>query len=126
MSEKDWREWAYLQQSNWPEAIPNCGPKREYGPCPWGDPPTEIDTYAPSHPDACSIGDSYTGHTCPWCGVPIDARNDEVRTADGEIGTVWDIEARRDDFVMTAYHKTCWYKRAHRQNSTLDLWSVEA
>lgn len=120
--DRDWREWAYLNAENWPEAIPNSGPKREHGPNPWNKPyGDELNDYPQSHPAACSIGDYYWGYVCPFCGVPIDAKEDVV-TGDGEEGMIWHLEDLDDGWPKAAYHKECHYKRQHRKNTTLDEW----
>jgi len=126
--EQDWREWAYLQRDNWPDAIPWTGPKREYGPCPWTEPthhdPHGLDDYPHVHPDAASIGHSYHGDVCPYCGVPL--RWDETVTlVDGTQGVYHDIEDI--DSPTPAYHLECYDKRRgtiqQREHKTLDKWT---
>lgn len=110
---RDWRESAYLKKENWPEAIPPMGPKREYGPYPWGEKahhdPRDIDDYQSTHPDAASIGETYMGDVCPYCGVPLDWANDEVVLLDGSRGTFCDINEIGEP--EPAYHPKCWLER---------------
>lgn len=112
MTERDWRESAYLKKENWPEAIPPTGPKREYGPEPWFSKvhpdPHNLDDYPSSHPDAASIGYQYGGDVCPYCGVPLE--NDvELVDQTGQTGTIWDLA--RDDVTIPVYHPECWKAR---------------
>jgi len=112
MSDRGWRESAYLQATNWPEAIPEMGPKREYGAYPWGrkthDDPHDVDEYPNSHPDAASCGDTYLGDVCPYCGVPL--RWDEpVSTIDGQQGQLHEVDDLNDP--TPAYHVECYRSR---------------
>lgn len=121
MTDRDWREWAYLRKENWPEAIPWCGPKREYGPYPWHEPnhhdPHGLDDYPFSHPDAASCGDTYMGDVCPRCGVPL--RGDEtVVNHRGTEGMLWDVSP--DENPVPCYHPECWRERQaekHKQHN---------
>lgn len=110
--DRDWRAGAYLNPENWPEAIPECGPAREYGPTPWGpkrhDDPNDVDDYPSHHPDAASCGDTYMGDVCPWCGVPLDMMEDVV-LASGESGQFIELSDIAEPEV--AYHPTCWTER---------------
>jgi hypothetical protein len=115
----DWRKSAYLRKENWPEAIPNCGPKREYGPYPWAEPTHDsegLDTYPFSHPAAASIGDYYMGDVCPQCGVPL--RYDEnVITLDGTEGVLHEVSPATDP--VPCYHKECHAERRAEQNQSI-------
>lgn len=112
MSNQDWRETAYLKKSNWPEAIPPIGPKREYGPYPWGkishENPHNVDDYPHSHPDAASCGDIYMGDVCPQCGVPLryDTEVVNIRGSRGELHAV-----SPDENPIPCYHPECWKNR---------------
>jgi hypothetical protein len=112
MSEQDWRETAYLTKDKWPEAIPPMGPKREYGPYPWGQISHEnkhgVDDYPHSHPAAGSIGDIYMGDVCPMCGVPLryDAEVVNIRGTRGELHAV-----SPDENPIPCYHPDCWDER---------------
>lgn len=110
-SDRDWREWAYLDAENWPDAIPWTGPKRRYGPYPWSRPDHDsfgVDEYPHFHVDAASVGDTYLGDVCPWCGVPV-RRDEEVVVKSGDRGTFWDINEL--DNPVPAYHPVCWGER---------------
>jgi len=122
------RESAYLRKENWPECIPNCGPKREYGPYPW--PPLThdgagVDDYPDLHVDAQSIGAMYHGEVCPWCGVPLQG-DEQVVTLEEEAGKLNDVSPVRDP--ATAYHPDCWNTRKrllHEQRGeTLTAFTV--
>lgn len=122
--DRDWRETAYLTRSNWPEAIPNSGPKREYGPYPWSrvdkfDCLDERDNYPHTHPDAASIGAKFMGDVCPRCGVPL--RSDEtVIDQQGERGDLAEITDARDPDPV--YHVNCWKRRrAHFESSLAEF-----
>jgi hypothetical protein len=123
-SNKDWRASAYLKRENWPDAIPWTGPKREYGPYPWRRPDhedlDERDTYPHMHPDSASVGYTYAGDVCPYCGVPI-ARDEEVMLADGTEGTFWDINETGNP--VPAWHPDCWAERRGEANHDLGEWS---
>lgn len=127
MSDSDWREGAYLRTENWPDAIPNCGPKREYGPYPWGNPthdPKDADPYPHSHPDAASIGPRHLGDVCRWCGVPL-SMDDEVVLINGERGVFEVVEDLwTEDDPPPAYHPDCYVERrqtvGQTYNQTLD------
>jgi hypothetical protein len=110
--DRDWREWAYLSKSRWPEAIPNCGPAREYGPKPWGRKthydPEGLDKYPASHPGAASVGDAYMGDVCPYCGVPL-AWTERVVLITGTRGIYGSVDAV--DEPTPAYHPECWDER---------------
>lgn len=112
MSDRDWREWAYLDASRWPEAIPEMGPKREYGPYPWGQKthhdPHDVDDYPNSHPDAASCGDTYLGDVCPRCGVPL-RWDEEVYTIGGTRGVFHEVDEL--DSPTPAYHIECYRDR---------------
>ena len=120
----DWREYAHLTVEHWPEAIPVMGPKRQYGPHPWGTPTHEdeygLDTYPNAHPDAASIGHQYLGDVCPYCGVPLRF-TETVVLLTGERGEFHEIDDVADP--TPAYHPDCWTEREaerHRQeNKTL-------
>lgn len=111
-TERDWRESAYLSKENWPEAIPNDGPKREYGPYTWGrishEDPNALDDYPASHPDAASVGDVYLGDVCPYCGVPL-AWTEQVVLLTGESGIFGDVDDLQEP--TPAYHTDCWEQR---------------
>jgi hypothetical protein len=111
-SNRDWRKSAYLDKDNWPEAISWCGPKREYGVYPWGNPShedlDERDTYPHMHPDSASVGDTYAGDVCPYCGVPI-RRDEAVVLSGGTKGVFWDINEMGDP--VPAWHPECWSER---------------
>ena len=127
MSGRDWREWAYLKKERWPDAIPEMGPKRLYGPYPWGEKyhydPHDLDSYPNSHPDAASVGDFYMGDVCPFCGVPVSL-DSELVNIHGERGAGWDISP--DDDPIPIYHPDCWTERKARENQivnhTLEGW----
>lgn len=112
--DRDWREWAYLTAENWPEAIPNSGPHREYGPWPWSSPthddPHGVDRWPASHPDAASVGHSYMGDVCPYCGVPLN-RRETVVLIDGMEGQFAEINPVAEP--EPAYHPECWSERQH-------------
>lgn len=119
-SDKDWRSWAYLQKDNWPECIPWTYPKREYGPYPFGKKthhdPHDLDTYPASNPTAASVGETYMGDVCPWCGVPLDWLEDVVLIT-GARGTFADVDDSDDP--TPAYHPDCWQAReAERRRPT--------
>lgn len=128
MTDNDWRESAYLNKENWPEAIPPMGPKREYGPYPWSeklhDDPHDLDDYPTHHPDAMSIGYRYGGDVCPRCGVPLENDTEFVRQ-DGERGTIWELA--RDDVTVAVYHRDCWNRREAEkhgvENKTLEEYA---
>jgi hypothetical protein len=108
----DWRASAYLRKENWPEAIPVNGPKREYGPYPWGkvrhEDPHNLDNYPFSHPAAASVGDVYMGDVCPRCGVPL--RYDErVVTRSSRKGELHEVSP--DTSPKPCYHPECWKDR---------------
>ena len=113
--DRDWRESAYLRKENWPEAVPNCGPSREYGPSAWAKKshydPEDIDDYAASHPAAASVGDVYMGDVCPYCGVPLAWTEKVVLITgtSGIYGTVDTVEA-----ATPAYHPECWDRRVEQ------------
>lgn len=121
----DWRKSAYLRVENWPEAIPPTGPKREYGPAPWGqkthDDPHDLDDYPNSHPDAASVGETFLGDVCPYCGKPLDWFG-EVVLIDGTRGTFADVDDVGDP--TPAYHPECWRdreaERAGLENTTVE------
>lgn len=108
----------YLTKSNWPECIPWMGPKREYGPYPWGEKihsdPHGLDEYPASHPDAGSIGETYLGDVCPYCGVPLDWMNDEVVTLHGDRGVMGDLFDLQEH--IPCYHPKCWSERNQQIN----------
>jgi hypothetical protein len=109
--ERDWRETAYLQVENWPEAIPWSGPRREYGAYPWGRPTHDqygIDTYPFSHPNAASIGYGYIGDVCPMCGVPLQS-DEQVITKTGKRGELFDVSP--SEKPEPAYHPACYDER---------------
>jgi len=110
--DRDWREWAFLREKFWPDAIPYTGPKREYGPYPWGEKthedPHDVDDYPDSHPSAASVGDLYAGDVCPYCGTPTRI-DQEVVTGEGERGELIAMTDRRDP--EPAYHPNCWTQR---------------
>lgn len=110
---EDWRYAAHLRKQNWPDAIPPMGPKREYGPYPWSPKahhdPHDLDDYPHSHPDAASVGETYMGDVCPYCGVPLDWVNDEVVMFDGRRGQF--CEVNDVDTPKPAYHPDCWRDR---------------
>lgn len=121
---RDWREYAYLSKENWPEAIPWYGPKREYGPYPWGESdhhdPHDMDEYHWTHPAAASISDIHMGDVCPYCGVPL--RYDEnVVNINGNEGQLWEVSP--DDSPKPCYHEDCWSERQAKihqiENSSL-------
>lgn len=118
MSEFDFRESAYLKAENWPEAIPWIGPKREYGPYPWGSKthydPHDLDNYPSGHPDAASIGGVYPGDVCPSCGVPLK-NNETVRNQSGREGIIWDLA--QDSVGVPLYHPECGKEREAQENS---------
>lgn len=118
---RDWREWAHLRKDNWPEAIPPMGPKREHGPYPWGEPghddPDGLDDYPASHPDASSIGESYIGDVCPYCGVPLRWDETVVLADSGDYGVFRDISDLRSPEV--AYHSECHAERRAAVNHSL-------
>lgn len=105
---RDWREWAYVRAENWPEAIPWTGPKREYGPYPWGRPdhddPHGLDTYPHTHPDAASVGENYLGDVCPYCGTPLRWDEVVVQREDGR-GRLCDLDDPSDP--TPSYHPQC-------------------
>lgn len=111
-NDRDWRESAYLRKENWPEAIPEMGPKREYGPYPWGrkthDDPHDVDDYPNSHVDAASVGHYYMGDVCPYCGVPLSWA-EKVVTIEGDCGEFSDVDDHDDP--TPAYHPECWKER---------------
>lgn len=123
--ERDWRRSAYLTRDNWPEAIPWTGPKRRSGPYPWGRPrhddPYDLDDYPDLHPDAASVGGSYMGDVCPYCGVPLP-NNQDVVLITGERGELCDVDDLHDP--TPAYHPDCWRERQAEmhglENTTLD------
>ena len=108
----DWRESAYLDADNWPEAIPAMGPAREYGPHPWGEPTHDhllpTDTYPYTHPAAASCGGTYAGHVCPYCGVPLRL-SERVVTNDRTRGLLADVTDERDP--GPAWHPECFRER---------------
>lgn len=110
--DRDWRSWAYLQKDNWPECIPWYGPKREYGPYPWSvpdhDDPDDLDDYPHMHPDSASVGDTYLGDVCPFCGVPL-RWDEEVVLLDGSRGVFHEINELEEP--EPAYHPECWAER---------------
>lgn len=110
--DRDWRKWAYRRAENWPEAIPWTGPKREFGPYPWGRPshhnPGDVDRYPSSHPDASSCGEAYIGDVCPFCGVPL-RWNETVVLITGEQGAFHEVD--QVDDPTPAYHPGCWRDR---------------
>lgn len=120
MTEQDWRDSAYLTKSNWPEAIPPMGPKREYGPYPWGEPYDEHSNYPFSHPNAGSVGSMYFGDVCPQCGVPL--RGDETvvnkHQTRGEL-----MEVSPSDSPVACWHPECWRdyqaRKGRAENKTL-------
>jgi len=128
MSDRDWRKAAYLRIENWPEAIPPMGPKREYGPYCWGEKrhhdPHDLDGWPHSHPDAASVGDSYLGDVCPYCGKPLDWLG-EVVLITGEKGVFAEVDETDDP--TPAYHTDCWNDRQAEkhglENTTLSEWS---
>jgi len=123
-TQQDWRETAYLTRSKWPDAIPPMGPKREYGPYPWGDIRHEnkfgIDNYPHSHPNAASVGEIYMGDVCPVCGTPLRYDEDvvNIRGNSGELHAV-----SPDQNPIPCYHPDCWENRqseiAEQENRTL-------
>lgn len=111
MSDSDWRKWAYTQASNWPEAVPWMGPKRRYGPYPWGRPTHDdegLDDYPHRHIDANSCGDGFLGDVCPYCGVPL-RWTEEVYLIDGTFGIFGAVDETDDP--TPAYHPDCWRER---------------
>jgi len=120
MSDRDWRAWAYSSYDNWPECIPPMGPKRKYGPYPWGEPRhdalEDIDRYPFSHPDAASVGHDYWGDTCPWCGVPLAFSETVVRATDGKRGTLHEISPCEDP--VPTFHPECWNEREAKRAQT--------
>jgi len=124
----DWRDYAYLTKSNWPEAIPWMGPKREYGPYPWSGPvhddPHNVDTYIHTHPDAASCGPYCMGDVCPYCGVPLSGK-EGVYKITGESGRLDEITENRNP--KPCYHPECWDKRQAeihgQEHTTLGEWS---
>lgn len=122
MTDRDWREWAHLKKENWPEAIPEMGPKREHGPYPWRekthDDPNDLDSYPNYHPDAASIGDVYMGDVCPYCGVPLNFYRDEVVTIEGDGGVFRELNVISEP--IAAYHPECWNERRGETNADLD------
>lgn len=124
MADRDWRYSAYLSKENWPEAIPWTGPKREYGPYPWGEishhNPHDVDTYNWSHPDAASVGGPYMGDVCPMCGVPVPC-DEEVVNIRGSDGKLFEVSPNENP--VPVYHPECWKDRQAtihgRENATL-------
>lgn len=122
--DRDWRKSAYLRKDNWPDAIPNSYPKREYGPYPWTetshDDPHDLDPFNYSHPDAASIGHKYVGDVCPYCGVPLQYEG-TVINHNGERGELFEISP--DENPVPCYHIDCWQERqaqVHKiENKTL-------
>lgn len=128
MTDRDWREAAYLQKENWPDAIPWTGPKREYGPYPWGRPrhdelDPDVDEYPHSHPDAASIGHDYLGDVCPYCGVPVKW-TEQVRLSDGHLGVFQEITEL--DEPEPGWHPECWKDRQAEihghENASLEVF----
>lgn len=124
---RDWRSWAYLQRSNWPECIPDQGPKRKHGPYPWNrgysDATVDGEPYPWSHPDAGSIGHEYLGEVCPRCGVPIHAERETVVTTGGERGTV--LELTDMDDPEPVFHTECYAVRKGEGSRSLSEWVSE-
>lgn len=128
--DRDWRASAYLRRENWPEAIPEMGPKREYGPYPWGQKthhdPHDLDDYPSHHADAASVGGKYAGDVCPYCGVPLK-NDEEVLNQDGRRGTIWDLA--HDNVAVPLYHPDCYHERRatirRMENRSLDEWTEE-
>lgn len=126
-SNQDWREWAYLNRENWPDAIPPMGPAREYGPYPWPEKshydPNDLDDYPNSHVEAASCGDTYMGDVCPYCGVPVRLDN-ELVNIHGERGQGFDVSPH--DNPVPLYHPDCWTEREAEvkqiENQTLDQY----
>ena len=121
---RDWRSWAYLRKEHWPEAIPEMGPKREYGPYPWGKKghhdPDDLDDYPNSHPDAASVGETYMGDVCPYCGVPLDWIRDTVVTTDGDEGPFHEVNEIGNP--VPAYHPECWRERRGETSHEITEW----
>jgi len=106
-----WREYAYLDAENWPEAIPAEGPRTKYGVYPWGRQTHDqygIDTYTWSQPDAASIGYDYLGDVCPMCGKPLKT-DERVVTKSGSRGELLDISESSDP--EPSYHPHCYDER---------------
>lgn len=113
MVEQDWRETAYLDKQNWPKAIPYIGPKREYGPYPWGKysghfDPHDLDDYGWTHPDAGSVGSMYAGDVCPYCGVPLRLDEPAVNN-NGQKGELHEISPNEQP--IPCYQPECWNDR---------------
>jgi len=122
---RDWRESAYLRKENWPEAIPWTGPKREYGPYPWSPPDDPTDNYPHTHPDAGSVGDTFLGDVCPWCGVPLRWDETVVLKESGEKDVFHELNDL--DSPKPAYHPDCWHERRAELNVGLSEYTkVEA
>ena len=125
-TDRDWREYAHLNAEDWPEAVPNSGPRREYGVYPWTEADHDqygIDEYPYSHPDAASIGHYYVGDVCPMCGVPLDGR-EPVITKTGEKGELLDVS--HSTKPEPAYHPSCYDERRERlQQRQTELVEVE-
>jgi hypothetical protein len=124
-SSHDWRYSAYLKRVNWPECIPEMGPKREHGPFPWADPSHDkindkVDSYSMGHPAAGSVGYQYLGDVCPYCGVPIHME-EEVYRHDGEHGELGEITEL--DTPVPCYHVDCWHDRRDELNQNLTEWT---
>lgn len=122
---RDWREWAYLRVDNWPECITWTGPKREYGPYPWGRPShdglDDCDKYPHMHPAAGSIGYAYLGDVCPYCGVPL-RRDEEVVMWDGTSGEFHEVNPVDDP--EPAFHPECMAERRGYRNRSLADFEV--
>jgi hypothetical protein len=119
-SERDWREYAHLKAENWPEAIPNSGPRREYGVYPWTAPTHDqygIDDYPYIHPDAASISHYHMGDVCPMCGVPLNGQ-ETVVTKTGKKGELLDVSPSAKP--EPSYHPSCYDERTQelRQQKT--------
>lgn len=112
VSERDWRESAYLRVEDWPEAIPGMGPRREYGPYPWGESYDEYSEYPSSHPDAASVGGRFMGDVCPECGVPL-AFDETVLNEHGTKGDLASVSPNENP--VACWHPECWRDRESRK-----------
>lgn len=111
---------AYLRLENWPDCIPATEPTREFAPAAWRPPdhdPEGVDDYPWSHPSAASVGDSYMGDVCPYCGVPLSIY-EIVTTLDNETGRLHAVSP--DDTPKPCYHRACWLERRGHGEATLD------
>ena len=111
------------RKQDWPECIPWTEPTEEYAPGAWRSPthdnPTGVDDYPASHVAAGSVGDSYLGDVCPYCGVPL-SWDEDVVTIDGDSGPFYTVNELRKP--VAAYHPGCWRDRqaeVHGQRNAL-------